>query len=350
MLKWPPMQKEVKQVEPNLYDVAIEIPQDEVGNATKEIAQIFGADMAIKGFRKGKAPIDLVIRSVGDEKIKEELIRRLVGPSLLTVLKEENLIPIINPSVDKLVVELDSPMKFTARITTYPEVKVTGYKTIKSKKPEEKQISETDVDNVVDNLFKQVENPPARENILVDSKGDKLTLGSKNEAKPDDSFAVKMGAKDLDDLKLKIKENLVSESKLNFERDYETAILEDLVNKTKVNLPEGLIEVEIDNILRKVVYDLESMGMSFEDYLKSQNKKIEEVRKEYRESAIKTVTAQLALNEVSKEEKLEVTDSEIEKALPVAEKGHVHSSQEKNQMHAWLVQRKALEFLKGQIK
>lgn len=342
------MTKEVKKVSENLFEITITLPKEEVTKATVNVVALLGASITLSGFRKGKAPQEMVIRAIGEEKVKEEVIKELLGPSLLKVLKEEEIVPIINPTVEKVDLELDKPLSFTTSVTTYPEVKVTGYKTIKVKKGEEKTITEKEVEEVVANLFKQVANPPERENVILDSKGEKLTLGNKQEVTPDDEFAKKMGATDLADLKQKIKDNLQAENKVTSERDYETAVLEELVNRTKTSLPEGLIEVEVDNILKKIVYDLESMGMTFEDYLKSQNKKIEELRVQYRESAIKTVTAQLALNEVAKQEKLEVTDSEIEKALPKEEAGHTHTAQEKNQMHAWLIQRKALEFLKNQ--
>lgn len=340
------MTKEVKKVDENLFEITITLPKEEVVKATKLVASVLGESITLSGFRKGKAPEDLVVRAVGEDKVKEEVIKELLGPSLLKVLKEEKIVPIINPVIEKIDLEFDQPLVFTTKVTTYPTVKVTGYQSIKVKKPEEKKIVETDIDEVVINLFKQVANPPERENVILDSKGEKLTLGNKQEAKPDDQFGQKMGAKDLSDLKGKIKDNLQAENKVNAERDFETTLLEELVKKTKTTLPEGLIEVEVDNILKKIVYDLESMGMSFEDYLKSQNKKVDELRTQYRDSAIKTVTAQLALNEVAKLESLEVTDSEIEAALPKGEAGHVHSNQEKNQMHAWLIQRKALEFLK----
>jgi FKBP-type peptidyl-prolyl cis-trans isomerase (trigger factor) len=340
------MQKDIKKLNAHEYSITIDIPQETVTKEVSLVTSMMGENLTISGFRKGKAPQDMVIRSVGEEKIKEELIQRLLGTSLYQVLQEEKIVPVINPKVENMEVSLTGPLKFTTIITTYPEVKISGYDKIKVKKDPAKEVTDVEIDQVVDNLYKQITNPEERENLMYDASGKKLSLGKKVDAAPDDLFAKKMGATDLKDLREKIKANLTAETQTNAERDWETKILEELVKKTKVDLPEALIEAEVDNILKKVVYDFSSMGMSFEDYLKSQNKTTEELRKDYRESAVKTLSAQLALNEIAKMEKLEVTDPEVEAALPKEESGHVHSSSEKAQMYSWLIQRKALAYLK----
>lgn len=338
---------EVKKLGPNEYEITTTVPALEVKKATDTVAEEVGRDQIISGFRKGKAPADLVIRSVGEEKIKEEVVRTLIGPHLLEVLKEENLTPVMNPNVENFAFDFEKSFTFTTKVTTYPEVKITGYEKISVKKPEVKEVTDAEVEEVVNNLYLQMENPPERENFLVDSKGEKLTLGETQAVVPTDSFAQKMGATDLKDLKEKIKQNMKAEADVNQERDWETNILEELVKKTKVELPESLVVAEIDNILRKIVYDISSMGTTFEDYLKSQKKTIEDLKKEYRDSAIKTLTAQLSLNELAREKKFEVSDSEVEQALPKEADDHVHTATERTQMHSWLIQRKALAYLKS---
>lgn len=343
------MTKEVKKIADNEYEIVIEIPLEKVTAAVEKAAHKLGESITLPGFRPGKAPSNLVITAVGEDKIKQEALEYLLAPHLLPVLKEEELLPIITPQVDELDFEIDKPLTFTTKVTTFPDIKITGYQGIKVKKAPEKQITDQAVEDVVNNLFKQVEQPVERDNFMLDSKGEKLVLGEAKAPTLDDDFAKKVGASDLGDLKTKIKDNLEAETRVNQEREFETSILEELVKKTKVNIPESVTQVEIDNILRKIVMDLNSLGMKFEDYMTNQKKTIEQLRQEYRASAIKTITAQFALGQLAKEENLLVTDEEVDQAMPKEEAGHTHSASEKAQMEAVMSQRKALEWLKDRV-
>ena len=73
-----------------------------------------------------------------------------------------------------------------------------------------------------------------------------------------------------------------------------------------------MVEVEIQELLSEQAQRLQMQGLTMEQYLKAMNKTDEEVREEIRPIAEKRVTRGLVLGKVSEEEKIEVSDSDID--------------------------------------
>ncbi|OIP97181.1 hypothetical protein COT69_00565 [candidate division WWE3 bacterium CG09_land_8_20_14_0_10_39_24] len=95
-------------------------------------------------------------------------------------------------------------------------------------------------------------------------------------------------------------------------------ILNKIFETVKIEIPEFLIEEETVNMFSNLINQTARLGITVEDYLKSQNKTVETLRGEYSKIAEENLKADLLLNEIANEEKVEVTDSEIEKAINAA--------------------------------
>ncbi len=119
--------------------------------------------------------------------------------------------------------------------------------------------------------------------------------------------------KDLDDLKNKIKQGIEKEKKLHENERLKMKILEELKKQTKkFEVPEILIERELDNMIKNLEGQVMQNGSSLDEYLKQINKTEEDIRKEWRKKAEENISYALILHHISKKENIQATNEEIE--------------------------------------
>ena len=133
-----------------------------------------------------------------------------------------------------------------------------------------------------------------------------------DEAGPSDEFAKAMGATGLADLKEKIRKDLESNVNYNNELDYEEAILQEVEKMTTVELPDILIQDELNRMLVSLQRRVADMGLLLEDYLKGQGKTLEQLKNEWRLQAEKNVRMELGLAEIARMENVTISDAELQ--------------------------------------
>lgn len=135
----------------------------------------------------------------------------------------------------------------------------------------------------------------------------------------DDTFASKLGAfKTVEDLKADIEKQLKKEKEHQAQHAFEEEIIKSLAAKTKVALPDKLVEEQMDAIDKEFRQNLAYRGETFEDYLESNVKTLEEYReKELKPLATERLTAGLMLSEIAKTENISVTEEELKIRLQV---------------------------------
>ena len=115
----------------NIVKVDIEIPaKDAVGyynNAAKRLAQYVN----IPGFRKGKAPRNIVEQYVGEERIKQEALDNALPKILSEVIKENSFDVVAQPYVESYDYKIGNDLKITAKLELRPEVTLGEYKGLK---------------------------------------------------------------------------------------------------------------------------------------------------------------------------------------------------------------------------
>ena len=122
------MKTDLKKEEKNLVKIDIEIPADEVmteyNKAVKRISQYAN----IPGFRKGKAPKNIVEKHFGVDAIKQEALDGILPNALRDAILEHNLDVIAQPTIEKMEFEVGQDLKLTAAVELRPEVKLGQYK------------------------------------------------------------------------------------------------------------------------------------------------------------------------------------------------------------------------------
>ncbi len=92
-----------------------------------------GEDLEIKGFRKGKAPKNIVEQYLGVEKILIRAAEKAISSSYKKILQENNLEPISRPEVNIQKLAKNNPFSFKAKFFVLPEINLPDYKDIASK-------------------------------------------------------------------------------------------------------------------------------------------------------------------------------------------------------------------------
>ena len=338
----------------------------------------------IPGFRKGKAPMQLVERQYGSEIFYEDAFNELVPEVYDAAIKENNVEAVSKPNIDITQMEKGKDLIFTATVQTKPEVKLGKYKGIEIKKIEY-NVSDEDINHEIGHMQEKnsrlvsVDDRPVENGDItvidfegsVDgvpfeggkAEGHELEIGSntfipgfedqiigmkvdeKRDIKvkfPDEYFSKDLAGKDaifkiklheikkkelpelddefakdvsefdtLEELKNSIKEKIDVENKNKEKYETEEEAIKTVCENTEIDIPSGMIEVEIDNMIKDIEGRLSYQGLKLEQYLQMVGKTEEDMRKEFEDQAKKSVKSRLVLEAVVKAEKLEASEEEV---------------------------------------
>jgi len=131
--------------------------------------------------------------------------------------------------------------------------------------------------------------------------------------KLDDDFAAEASEFDtLKELKADIKKNLEADRKKENETVMKNAMLDVLVHENEFDVPEVMVEEEIDMLVREFDQRLQYQGLSLDMYLQYAQTTMEDFRKARHDEALQRVRATLLVQEVAKAEKIEAYDEDVE--------------------------------------
>ena len=132
----------------------------------------------------------------------------------------------------------------------------------------------------------------------------------------DDEFAKDVSEFDtIAELRADKRKKLEEAAELRAKNQRENELIEKACENAAVEIPEAMIERQMDHILNDIRYRLSMQGISLEDYCKYTGTSIEDMRKEMREDAAKRVKSQLVLEAIGKAEAVEAAAEEIEEKL-----------------------------------
>lgn len=106
----------------------ITLPAEEVNKGFKKAVAKIAGQVNIPGFRKGKAPRNIIEMHYGKEAVKQEAFELVANQCYTEALEQEKLIPVSDPKVEDSVFEENKDMELTIKVTLKPEVKLGDYK------------------------------------------------------------------------------------------------------------------------------------------------------------------------------------------------------------------------------
>lgn len=372
----------------NEVKISFKVEAEKFENAIKSVYSKNAKYFVIPGFRKGKAPFNIVEKRYGDEIFYEDAFNELVPEIYENAIKEKNVAAVNQPKIDIQKMKKDEDLEFTATVQTKPEVKLGKYKGIELKKVEY-TVSDEDVNHEIGHMQEKnarvttVEDRPVQSKDIttidfegfVDGKafeggkaeGHELEIGSntfipgfedqiigmnKDEERdinvkfPEDYYSKELAGKDatfkvklheikekklpeLDDefakdvsefntlkeLKDSIKDKKQKENDNKAKREIEDAAIEKVCENTPVDIPSGMINSEVANMVSEMEQQLSYQGISLDQYLKIMNKTRAEIEDNYKVQAEKNVKARLVIEAIIKEENIAASEEEIAEKL-----------------------------------
>jgi trigger factor len=164
-------------------------------------------------------------------------------------------------------------------------------------------------------LPEEYSRPELRGEMVVISLEVKQIQAKRLPALDDNLAAIAGQGETLADLRQYVREQLTEEGRLEAERAQEAKALDELRQVSRVEVPEVMIEAEIDRQIRDVELRLSGSGISLEQLLASDGKQLDQLRGERRQPAIERVQLELILEGLARREGLQVTDKELDENL-----------------------------------
>ncbi|ABA88933.1 ribosome-associated peptidylprolyl cis-trans isomerase, FKBP-type (trigger factor) [Syntrophotalea carbinolica DSM 2380] len=127
----------------------------------------------------------------------------------------------------------------------------------------------------------------------------------------DEEFAKEAGLESVEDLKIKIRESIEGQERDRIEKDFRERMTDALIEANEFEVPEGMIDSQIDYMLKNLQNRMQAQGMRLEDM----GINAESFRQIYREVAAKQVKASLILEAIALQENLKVEEDEIKDKL-----------------------------------
>ncbi len=129
----------------------------------------------------------------------------------------------------------------------------------------------------------------------------------------DDEFAKDVSEfENLADFRKSLADRITERRTKQAEADFDNQIMEQLVENMECEIPDGMVDVQLDRLMEDYAMRLQSQGISMEDYQKMMGVNGDVVRDSARPSALRQVQMQLALTAVADAENIEVTDEEVQ--------------------------------------
>jgi len=171
------------------------------------------------------------------------------------------------------------------------------------------------------------------------------TIKQKNLPELNEEFAKQLGDfKDLPEVKQKIREGMESDRKHEAERQAKDKLVAELIRRNDFEVPEGLVDRQIDLRLERGLRALAAQGMKAEDMKKMD---LNRLRGGQREQAVQEVKASLLLEKVAQEENIQVSDAEIDREVEILAK---QSKQAPEAIRARLTRDGALDRIRNRIR
>lgn len=261
----------IQKLKNKTFILNLEIDQKDIQQEYENSLKLIQKDFETKGFRKGKAPLNVVKDSVSPEKIFEETASHLISHAYSEAIKTNDLKPIIQPQVKFKNEHPDLNHDW--------EIEITGC-----------ELPEIELDKKYQDEIKKINSD-----------------------------------KDVKDENQKMDQ-----------------IIKVLINNSKIDLPEILIEADLQSHLSGLVDQANQAGITVQQYLESQKQTLDGYKENLKKRIIEEWTINLAISKIAKDNNIEVSEDEVKDIL----QKNPALSKNINMVYYLLTQQKVFEFLK----
>ncbi|MEK7642753.1 MAG: trigger factor [Patescibacteria group bacterium] len=303
-------------------EILVSLPKEELDSASQKALKQFSLNLEIDGFRKGNVPENIVLQKIGERALLEEASNICLSLHYSLIIEQEKLDTLGRPQISVTKLAFGNPFEFKIRVALVPDFKLPDYKSIAktqitNQEAEELKASEKEVDDILLQIRKNKAHIDwHKANGETDHHNHQELEDEKNLPKLDDEFAQQAGNfKNLDELKEKIKENIINEKKAREIEKKRAKIIEALLKTVSIDLPDILVASETEKSLAQFKDDIVRMSGTFEAYLKHTNKTEDDLRRDLLENSERRAKTQLIFNKIAEAEKIEPNKEILEQEV-----------------------------------
>lgn len=381
MAKW-------EKIEPNVGVLQVEVEAEKVTTALDKAFRKVVQRVNVPGFRKGKVPRRIFEARFGIESLYQDALDILLPEAYSEAVSQTEIEPVDRPAIDDVEIEVGKPLRFSAKVTVKPEVKLGDYSVV----PYEDKPFVADEEQVAEELerlraghaeLRVVEEAEAESGdlLIIDFKGYvdgesfeggeaenyQLELGTgtfvggfedqlvgakvgedrkiavtfpeeyhvkslrgkearfdvrvqdiKRRSLPelDDEFAKDISEfETFAELEADIVKNLEQRLAHEHEHHVSDAVIEEVTRRSEVDIPDVMIEHEIDQRLRDFAARLNQQGVPLDAYQEFTGATTEELRAQFRDEAARQVKTGLVLEAIAAAENVQATDEDCDEEL-----------------------------------
>lgn len=333
-----------------------EIPWEVLAKKREAAIKELGKDIKVDGFREGHVPENIIVEKVGEMKVLSEMAERALASVYPHVLEEHNIEAIGYPQIEVTKIAQDNPLGFTATVAVVPDINLPDYKALAAEVNKDKgtaEVTDEDVEKQIKDILRQkiayerlqqkaqagttqqhthedgsVHDGPAHgegtEDLPTPESEAEKQAETEEPAEPTDDelpeltdeYVKTLGQpgqfESVEDFKTKIREHLAIQKKQEVEGAHRSKITDQIVEASQFELPEVLIESELNQMFAQMNEDLARANLNMEDYLKHIKKTQEDLKTEWRPAAEKRARLQLVLNEIAKKEEVKPDQEQLD--------------------------------------
>lgn len=266
------MKHDKKILEDKTIEITLTIPWKDVKATYDKVFADVAKTVEVKGFRKGKAPKNLVEKQIQRSAIYEEVIKKLIPDAYADVVKKESLKPIIHPKIELKKAKENEDWVIIARTCEKPKLTIGDYKKAIAKVKKE--------------TGKKIWTPDQKEEEKKEEKGVDVNT-----------------------------------------------ILSALITVIKGRIPSVLIEQEVNRQLSDLVDRTKQLGLTVDQYLASTGKTQDSIKKEYEQQSKQSLILEFALEDIANQENIAVTDKDLDELIEKTAKNDKEKENLQNQRY-----------------
>jgi trigger factor len=358
-------QYEIASRDDTAATVRVAIPQQDVLQEIESVYAQYSNELNVPGFRKGRVPKSVLETRFGRDVFVLEAKDELERKHLPAAIEQLDLHPVSVPKVQEVSFDPEGGFVFQASFAVLPDVKLPPYRGLEVAVPPMRDVSDEDVDNALAQLQSQFGTLAEREGDTV-SEGDIVRVREKGEEwdtraeteNPvtsalvgrrvgdsvdievsledddkhmkatvtvvglrqvvlpaiDDELAKDAGFETLAALRDDVRRRMVEARDERHRRAIEALLLDTLVEKTTLPLPEPFVLELVDEEVGRIRSAFERPGSSltFAGYLEQRATTEEDLRKEIRGSVEHRLRRELVLGNLAETEGVAISDAELE--------------------------------------
>lgn len=317
----------INKLEKSEVEITSSLSADNFASFEAKALERIGERMEIPGFRKGKAPAETIKKSTNPMMLLEEMAELAINETYPKLLEENKIDAIGRPEITITKIAVGNDLEFKIKTAVLPEINLPEYKKIakeenaKYEHKGEVTVEDAEVAKAIDDIrrMRAQQTMPPHEHVDLPAQagGEEHShpeITDEELPKLDDEFVKSLGKfENVEDFTNKIRENMKKEKELQKKDKQRVAIIEKIIDSTKCEVPEILINSEIQKMMYKLEGDITNMGFKMEDYLKQINKTQEDIAKEWRGDAEKRAKLELIIHEIAEKENLQASKEESDK-------------------------------------